>query len=89
MCWIYFLRYKSEVAEVFWKFKAHVENQSSCNIQVLRSNNGKDYVANQFQQFCVEAGIEHQFTAPYTPQQNGVNERKNRSIMEMARCMLH
>jgi transposase InsO family protein len=74
---------------VFWKFKARVENQSNCRIQILRSDNGKEYVSNQFQQFCDEAGIEHQLTAPYTPQQNGVSERKNRSIMEMARCMLH
>jgi len=39
--------------------------------------------------FCEEADIEHQLTAPYTPQQNGVSERKNRTIMEMVRCMLH
>ncbi|RDX63956.1 hypothetical protein CR513_57549, partial [Mucuna pruriens] len=70
------------------KFKAHVENQSNCRIQILRLDNGKEYIATQFQQFCDEAGIEHQLTAPYT-QQNGVSERKNRSIMEMARCMLH
>jgi hypothetical protein len=89
MCWIYFLRYKSEVAAVFWKFKAHVENQSNSQIQILRSDNGTEYLSNQFQQFCDEAGIEHQLTAPYTPQQNGVSERKNRSIMEMVRCMLH
>ncbi|GAU44031.1 hypothetical protein TSUD_349630 [Trifolium subterraneum] len=89
MCWIYFLRYKSEVATVFWKFKAHVENQSNSHIQILRSDNGKEYLSNQFQQFCDEAGIEHQLTAPYTPQQNGVSERKNRSIMGMVRCMLH
>ncbi|GAU16908.1 hypothetical protein TSUD_36660 [Trifolium subterraneum] len=85
MCWIYFLRYKSEVAAVFWKFKAHVENQSNSHIQILRSDNGKEYLSNQFQQFCDEAGIEHQLTAPYTPQQNGVSERKNRSIMDMVK----
>ena len=39
--------------------------------------------------FCEEAGIEHQLTAPYTPQQKGVSERKNQTIMEMVRCMLH
>ena len=38
--------------------------------------------------FCEEAGIEHQLTAPYTPQQKGVSERKNQTIMEMVRCML-
>jgi len=89
MCWIYFLRFKSEVAEVFWKFKALVENQSGCKLQVLRSDNGTEYTSDQFKNFCEVAGIEHQLTTPYTPQQNGVSERKNRTIMEMSRCMLH
>jgi len=89
MSWIYFLRFKSEVAEVFWKFKAWVENQSGCKIMLLRSDNGKEYTSNQFNKFCEEAGIEHQLTAPCTPQQNGVSERKNRTVMEMTRCLLH
>ena len=79
--WIYFLRFKSEVAGVFWRFKAWIENQSGCKIQVVRSDNGKEYTSDQFNFFCDEAGIEHQLTAPYTPQQNGVSERKNRTIM--------
>lgn len=89
MCWIYFLRFKSEVAGVFFKFKQWIENQSGCKIQVLRSDNGKEYTSNEFNKFCEETGIEHQLTAPYSPQQNGVSERKNRTIMEMSRCMLH
>ncbi|CAL5331407.1 unnamed protein product [Camellia sinensis] len=89
MCWIYFLRFKSEVAAVFWKFKAWVENQSGYKMQLLRSDNGKEYTSEQFDLFCEEAGIEHQLTAPYTPQQNGVSERKNRTLMEMTRCLLH
>ena len=89
MCWIYFLIFKSEVADIFCKFKQWIENQSGCTIQKLRSDNGKEYTSNQFNQFCEEAGIEHQLTAPYTPQQNGVSERKNRTIFEMARCMIH
>ncbi|CAL5423196.1 unnamed protein product [Camellia sinensis] len=74
---------------VFWKFKAWVENQSGYKMQVLRSDNGKEYTSEQFDLFCEEAGIEHQLTAPYTPQQNGVSERKNRTLMEMTRCLLH
>ncbi|RVW95066.1 Retrovirus-related Pol polyprotein from transposon RE1 [Vitis vinifera] len=88
-CWIYFLKSKSEVANVFWKYKAWVENQSSCRMQKIRSDNGKEYTNEIFDKFCEEAGIEHQLTTPYTPQQNGVSERKNRSIMEMTKCMLH
>ena len=88
-CWIYFLKSKSEVANVFWKYKAWVENQSSCRMQKIRSDNGKEYTNEIFDMFCEEADIEHQLTTPYTPQHNGVSERKNRSIMEMTRCMLH
>jgi len=89
MCWIFFLKFKSEVAGVFWKFKKMVENQSGCKIQALRSDNGKEYTSAEFNLFCEEAGITHQLTAPYTPEQNGVSERKNRYVMEMTRCMLH
>ncbi len=66
MCWIFFLKLKSEVAKVFWKFKKIVENQSGCKIQVLRSDNGKEYASVEFNLFCEEASIEHQLTAPYT-----------------------
>ncbi|CAL5368182.1 unnamed protein product [Camellia sinensis] len=89
MCWIYFMKLKSEVADIFWKFKAWVETQSGCKMQVIRSNNGTEYTSGKFNKFCEDAGIEHQLTAPYTPQQNGVVERKNRTIMEMTRCLLH
>ena len=89
MCWIYFLKQKSEVAQVFWKFKARVENESGCRIQTLRSDNGKEYNSESFNRFCEEAGIHHQLTTPYTPQQNGVSERRNRYMLEMTRCMLH
>jgi len=89
MSWIFFLKHKSEVAQVFWNFKARVENESGYKIQILRSNNGKEYTSNSFNSFYKEAGIQHQLTAPYTPQQNRVSERRNRFILEMTRCMLH
>jgi hypothetical protein len=88
MCWVYFLKSKAEVAGVFLRFKNWVENQSGHKIQIVRSDNGTEYTSNKFAQFCHDAGIEHQYTTPYTPQQNGVSERKNRTIMEMARCLL-
>ena len=80
---------KSEVAGVFWKFKARVENESACFIETIRSNNGKEYTLETFNRFCEEAGIEHQLRAPYTPQQNDVSDRRNRFIVEMTRCMLN
>lgn len=56
---------------------------------MLRSDNGTEYTSDQFKNFCEVAGIEHQLTTAYTPHQNGASERKNRTIMEMSRCMLH
>ena len=88
MCWVYFLKQKSEVADVFRRFKSLVENQTDCRIKVLRSDNGTEYTLEKFGSFCEEVGIQHQLTIPYTPQQNGVSERKNRTVMEMARCLL-
>ncbi|GKV17137.1 hypothetical protein SLEP1_g27679 [Rubroshorea leprosula] len=88
MTWVYFLGSKGQALPVFKKFKALVENQSRCKIKKLKSDNGKEYTSNDFNLFCEEAGVDHQLTVSYTPQQNGIAERKNRTIMEMARCML-
>ena len=57
-------------------------------MKVIRLNNGTKYTSDKFNKFCEDVGIEHQLTATYTPQQNGVSERKNMTIMEMARYML-
>ena len=65
-----------------------VEKQSGQCIKVLRSNRGGEYDCNAFVNFCRLNGIKRQFTTRYTPQQNGVEERKNRKIMNMARSML-
>ena len=75
MCWIFFLKYKSEVTQFFQKFKFKVENESGCRIQTPRSDNGKEYISESFNQFYDEVDIQHQFTTSYTPQQNGVSER--------------
>ena len=89
MCWIYFMKFKSEVAGIFWKFKKNVENQSGSSIQAIRSDNGKEYTSAEFNRYCEDAGIEHQLTTPYTPEQNRVSERRNRYVMEMVRSMMH
>ncbi|KAL3352325.1 hypothetical protein AABB24_020390 [Solanum stoloniferum] len=81
MCYIYFFKYKSEVKSIFWKLKAKLDNESYCKIKILLSANGKEYTSHQFCLFCEEAGIEHQLTAPYTPEKNGVSERRNRFII--------
>ena len=59
MCWIYFFKYKSKVAQVLCKFKAKVENESGCRIQTVISDNGKEYISESFNRFREEAGIQH------------------------------
>ncbi|KAI5314901.1 hypothetical protein L3X38_044077 [Prunus dulcis] len=88
MCWVYFLRHKSEALCVFKKFKATVELQSGYKLKQSRSDRGGEYTSVEFERFCDNAGIERQLTTSYTPQQNGVAERKNRTIVEMAKCLL-
>ena len=85
---VYFLTQKSQVLEKFKEFKAFAENETECQIQTLRSDNGGEYTSKAFNEFCRNHGIQRQFSTPYTPQQNGVAERKNRTLVESARCML-
>jgi hypothetical protein len=73
----------------FREFRAQVENQTGKKIKVLRSDNGGEYTSNDFKDFCKEAGIKRELTVSYNPQQNGVAERKNRSIIGSARAMIH
>lgn len=79
---------KSQVFEKFIKFKNLVDNQCSRKIKVFRSDNGTEFCNQQFETHFKAHGIIHQKTAPYTPEQNGVAERGNRTIMERVRCML-
>ncbi|XP_059072468.1 retrovirus-related Pol polyprotein from transposon TNT 1-94 [Cryptomeria japonica] len=89
--WIYFLKYKEsdKVLSKFKEFKALTENFSSKRIKCLRSDNGGEYTSSSFHDFCVESEIKREFCVPYNPQQNGVAERKNRTIVEVAKAMIH
>ncbi|KAK1431920.1 hypothetical protein QVD17_08717 [Tagetes erecta] len=86
--WVYFLHAKSETAELLKEFIVKVENQLDCKVKVLRSDNGTEFKNANVDLFCAEKGIARQFSAPRTPQQNGVAERKNRTLIEAARSML-
>jgi hypothetical protein len=86
--WIYFLRKKFEVFDKFKEFKALVENQTEKKIKVLRTDNDGELYGNEFEEFCKKCGIARHKTTPYTPQQNGVVERMNRTLMEKTRSML-
>ena len=79
---------KSEVLSKFKIFKQQVEKQTGRRIKSLRSDNGREYVNNHFDEFLEAEGILRQLTVPYTPQQNGVAVRANRTLVEMARSML-
>ena len=84
---MYFLQQKSDACDAFKRFKALVENQSERSIKTVRTDRGTEYVV--CDGFLQKHSINHQLTARYTPQQNGVVERKNRTVMDMVRCMLH
>ncbi|KAK4258396.1 hypothetical protein QN277_007851 [Acacia crassicarpa] len=86
--WVYILKEKSEALDKFKEFKAMAEKQSGQYLKVLRTDRGGEYTSKLFEAFCREHGIIHQLTAAYTPQQNGIAERKNRTLLDMARSML-
>ena len=78
--WVYFLKLKSEVFNMFLAYKALVEKQSGHQIIKLGSDNGGEYVNNKFTIFCTEQRIQQHHTVSYTPQQNGVAEQKNHTL---------
>ena len=86
-CYVYLLRSKDEALEMFQHFKNEVENQLDRKIKVIRSDRGGEYEA-PFGDFCSQYGIIHQTTAPYSPQQNEVAKRKNRTLKEMMNALL-
>ncbi|KAL4385198.1 hypothetical protein GQ457_15G013980 [Hibiscus cannabinus] len=83
MCWVYFLKSKLNMLSTFKEFKIFVENQSACKLKVLRTNKGREYVSNEFNDLCRYSRILHQLTIPQTSEQNGVCERRNRIVLEM------
>ncbi|KAL0541446.1 hypothetical protein IC582_021491 [Cucumis melo] len=85
---IYLIKTKNEAASMFLKFKAESENQLGKKIKRLRSDRGGEYSDKTLKEFCESNGIIHEFTAPYSPQQNGIAERKNRTLKEMMNAML-
>lgn len=87
--WIFFLKTKDQVFDVFRDLKARVENQTGNKIKIPRINNGGEYTSNEFKDFCREAKIKKEVIVPYKPQQNGVAKRKNKTIMEATKSMIH
>lgn len=85
---IFILQSKSEAFSVFKNYKTLVENQTGCKIKRLVNDGGGEYMGKDFKDFLTSEGIIMDITAPYTPQQNPISERGNRTTTERARCML-
>jgi len=69
-------------------FKILVEKQSGKSLKILRTDGGGEFTSGEFENFCRDNGIIHEITTPYTPQHNGIAERRNKTIMNMVRSMI-
>lgn len=88
MCWILLLKNKYDAFEKFKAFEALAQNESYRKIKCLRSDRGGEFTSDEFFEFFEEHGIKRKFSTARTPQQNGVVERMNRTIQQMAHAML-
>jgi hypothetical protein len=86
--WVFFLQEKSQTQETLKRFLRWAQNEFGLRIKKIRSDNGTEFKNSQIEGFLEEEGIKHEFSSPYTPQQNGVVERKNRTLLDMSRTML-
>src|SRR3954470_10074013 len=86
--WVYFFKLKSETQKTFIDFINLVQRQYNVPVLIIRSNNGTEFKNCTLNDFLSDEGIKHLYSAAYTRQQNGVAERKNRTLIEMARTML-
>nr|AAX96807.1 retrotransposon protein, putative, Ty1-copia sub-class [Oryza sativa Japonica Group]ABA92798.1 retrotransposon protein, putative, Ty1-copia subclass [Oryza sativa Japonica Group] len=87
-CYVYLLKTKDEALDYFKIYKAEVENQLDRKIKRLRSDRGGEFFSNEFDLFCEEHGIIHERTPPYSPESNGIAERKNRTLTDLVNAML-
>ncbi|GJR47544.1 retrovirus-related pol polyprotein from transposon TNT 1-94 [Tanacetum coccineum] len=86
--WVYFLKKKGQAPKTIMPFIKRDENPNDIKVKQLRTDNGTEFRNNILLNFCDEKGISQNFSSPYIPKQNGVTERKNRTLIEAARTML-
>ena len=86
--WVYPLKTKDQVFERFKEWQAEVETFTGKKVKALRSDNGGEYTSNAFQAHLKSCGVQHELTIPKTPEQNGVAERLNRTLLEATRALL-
>lgn len=89
MSWVYFIKNKFEVFACFQDFLSSLERQLNSKLKVISTNRRGEYMPNKFRSFCSKLGVKHDYTAPYSPQQNGAAERKNSTLVEKVRSMLN
>ena len=85
--WIDVVKHKHEVFGKFVEWKSLVEKSSGYKVKKLRTDNGGEYTSTEFESYLKKDGIEHQYTIPKTPEQNGVSQRMNRTLVETVRSM--
>ncbi|KAJ9566458.1 hypothetical protein OSB04_002424 [Centaurea solstitialis] len=86
--YVYMMRHKSETFEKFKEYQNEVQNLLDKRIKFLRSDRGGEYLSDEFDNHLMECGIVSQLTPPYSPQMNGVSERRNRTLLDMVRTMM-
>ncbi|GKC36157.1 retrotransposon protein, putative, unclassified, partial [Tanacetum coccineum] len=86
--WVYLLKSKDEAFQVFKNFRGLVEVETGEKMKLFRTDRGGEFLSNQFTSYCNETGLERHYTSPYSPQQNDVVERRNRTVLEMVKCNL-
>lgn len=82
------MKHKTEVGAIFKNFVTLIKNQFNTNLKVLRSDNGMEYFDRDMKEYMIANGIRHQISCVYTPQQNGIAERKNRHLLEVTRSIM-
>ncbi|GJU81611.1 retrovirus-related pol polyprotein from transposon TNT 1-94 [Tanacetum coccineum] len=87
--WVHFLRKKSQEPEMIMSFIRMVENQNDIKVKQIKTNNRTEFRNHELESFCNKKGISHNFSSPYTPKQNSVAKRKNKTLIEAAKTILN
>jgi transposase InsO family protein len=86
--WVSILRSKDQAADSVKQFKLAAEAETGRKLRMLRTDRGGEFTSVEFMEFCAEVGMQRQLTAPYSPQQNGVVERRNATVVATTRSLL-
>ena len=86
--YVYILSHRHEALDVFKRFVAEVETKLERRVKTLQTDRGREYRSEMFKGYCEEKGITRHLTIPYTPHQNGVAKRRNRTLLDMVRSMM-